>query len=79
MMRCKGCYAEVADDRSETLAAARWGWMMAPDPGLGYDAYGPLPGWFYACPDCSDSDMKDAWASHRTAHGESGIRGKRGK
>lgn len=61
-MKCKRCDAEVADERYETLAAARWGWTPAPDPGLGDDGYGPIPGWWYACPDCSDEDMKDAWA-----------------
>lgn len=60
-VKCKHCSAEVADEKDETFAAARWGWTMAPDPGLGRDAYGDLPGWWYACPDCSDDDQKDAF------------------
>lgn len=65
-MKCKCCDAEVADDKDETLAAARWGWVMAPDPGLGIDHTGePIPGWWYACPDCSDPDRRDAWADVR--------------
>jgi hypothetical protein len=61
-VKCKRCAATVADDRDETLALARWGWTMAPDPGLGEDSSGIVPGWFYACPECSDDDSKDAFA-----------------
>lgn len=60
-MKCKWCDAEVADDKEETLAAAKWGWTMAPDVGLGEDAYGVVPGWWYACPACSDPGMQDAF------------------
>ncbi len=61
-LQCKCCDATVADEQEDTLADARWGWTMAPDPGLGEDRHGPIPGWFYACPDHSDDDMKDAWS-----------------
>jgi hypothetical protein len=55
-VECKGgCGATVPDAADETLAAAHWGWKLAPDPGLGSDAHGVLPGWFYACPNCSDA------------------------
>jgi hypothetical protein len=64
-MKCKRCNAEIADDREKTLAAARWGWAMAPDPGLGQDAYGDIPGWWYACADCSDDGYQDAFAYAR--------------
>lgn len=64
-MKCKFCDATVADDKAETLAAARWGWALAPDPGLGYDAHGPIPGYWYACPECSDEDSRDAFSFAR--------------
>lgn len=64
-MKCKRCAAEVKDDKEETLSAARWGWTLAPDPGLGQDAYGTIPGFWYACPDCSDDDQKDAFSYAR--------------
>lgn len=67
-MKCKCCDATVADDADPTLAAARWGWVIADDPGLGEDGAGrSIPGWFYACFDCSDPDRRDAWASERRA------------
>lgn len=64
-MKCKFCDATVKDDKDKTLAAAQWGWVLAPDPGLGYDHAGPIPGWWYACPDCSDEDHRDAFALAR--------------
>lgn len=64
-MKCKRCSAEVADDKDETLAVAHWGWTLAPDPGLGQDGHGDIPGWFYACLECSDDDQKDAFAFAR--------------
>lgn len=64
-MKCKWCDATVKDDSDETLGAAHWGWTLAPDPGLGRDSGGVIPGYFYACPDHSDSDMKDAFAFTR--------------
>lgn len=60
-MRCKICDAEVPDDSDETLAKHGWGWVMAPDPGLGEDRGGPIPGYFYACPEHSDPDKRDAF------------------
>lgn len=65
-MKCKYCDAEVADDKEKTLAAAHWGWTLAPDPGLGADAFGTIPGYWYACPDCSDKEHKDAFAYARS-------------
>ena len=65
-MKCKRCDAEVKDDKALTLARAGWGWTMAPDPGLGEDAHGVIPGWWYACPDCSDEDQKNAFAHELT-------------
>jgi hypothetical protein len=61
-MKCKRCEAEVANDKVITLARAHWGWTLAPDSGLGDDGYGPIPGYWYACPDCSDEDHKDAFS-----------------
>jgi len=34
---------------------------MAPDPGLGEDSRGPIPGYFFACPECSEADHRDCW------------------
>lgn len=64
-MQCKKCDAkvEVPEGGNSDLGAfsaalheAHWGWVMAPDPGLGNDAYGVVPGWFYACPNCKAED-----------------------
>ena len=68
-MKCKRCDAEVADAEEATLAAAGWGWTLAQD--FGFDANGLIPGYWYACPDCSDDDMKDAFSFVRRelAHG----------
>lgn len=61
-MKCKWCDATVENDHEVTLAKARWGWTLAPDFGLGSDAFGPIPGYWYACPDCADEGQKDAFS-----------------
>ncbi len=60
-MKCKLCDAEVPDADDKTLAKHRWGWTLAPDSGLVENCWG----WWYACPEHSDEDMKDAFAFAR--------------
>jgi hypothetical protein len=64
-MKCHGCDAEVPDSKDETLAAARWGWMWGNDPAMVDGAGNFIPSAYYACPDCSEVDMRDAWARVR--------------
>lgn len=63
-VKCKWCDATVADSSDAALAATRWGWTLAPD-------FGGL-GFWYACPECSDDNMKDAFVSARHAQGAKG-------
>lgn len=64
-MKCKFCDATVKDDKAKTLAEAHWGWVLAPDPGLGSDYAGVIPGYWYACSACSDEDQRDAFSFAR--------------
>lgn len=65
-MKCHCCDAEVADSEDKTLAEARWGWVYDTDPGWVDRLGNPLPSAFYACSDCSDPTMRDAWGFIRS-------------
>lgn len=45
------CKAEIPNDKMKTMKTAGWGWILQPDPGLGEDSDGYIPGYFYACAD----------------------------